>query len=91
MADDQTPEDSTLAHHLTHLAATADDVADLLGRAHKEGEIDPQALGKAAHLSTSLKDVIHALTHHEHLVMSSDDVWKALTVKHKDHEAGELS
>ena len=91
MADDQTSEDETLANHLIHLAATADDVAALLNRPHAEGEIHPEALGKAEHLSTSLKDIIYALTHHEHLAMSSDDVWKALTVKHRDHEPGELS
>jgi hypothetical protein len=91
MADDRDPAEGTLAHHLHHLAATADDVAALLSRPHADGEVSPEALGKAEHLSTSLKDVIHALTHHEHLAMSSDDIWKALTVKHRDHESGEFS
>ncbi len=91
MADDQNSEHGTLANHLAHLAATADDVAALINRPHDEGEIHPEALGKAEHLSTSLKDIIHALMHHEHLAMSSDDVWKALTVKHRDHRDGELS
>lgn len=91
MADDQTPDDATLAHHLDHLAATADDVVGLLGRPHADGEIHPEALGKAERLSTSLRDVIHALTHHDHLAMSGDDIWKFLTVKHQDHEEGELS
>lgn len=91
MADDQTPEDGTLARHLEHLAATADDVAAMLNRPHAKSEIHPEALGKAERLSTSLKEVIHALIHHEHLAMTRDDVWKALSRKHKDHQDGELS
>lgn len=91
MADDQTAEHGTLAHHLEHLAATADDVAAMLNRPHAEGEIHPEALGKAEHLSTSIKDIIHALTHHEHLAMTRDDVWKALTIGHRDHKDNEVS
>lgn len=84
-------EDGTLAHHLAHLAASADDLAEMINREHEEGEIHPEALANAEHLATSLKDVIHALTHHEHLAMSSDDVWKALTVKHKRGGPGIIS
>lgn len=91
MADDQTPEHGTLARHLEHLAASADDVAAMLNRPHAESEIHPEALGKAERLATSLKEVIHALTHHEHLAMTGDDVWKALSVKHKDHQEGEMT
>ncbi len=84
-------ENGTLAHHLAHLAATADDLSAFLNRPHEEGEIHPDALAKSEQLSTSLKDVIHALTHHEHLAMSSDDVWKALTVKHQEGGDGTLT
>lgn len=76
-------EDGTLAHHLTHLAANADDVVSFLNRSHEEGEIHPEALAKSEHLATSLKEVVHALSHHEHLAMDSDDVWRALTRDHK--------
>ena len=82
MSDDKPAEDGTLAHHLEHLAATADDVVDMLSRPHEAGEIHPEALTRAAHLQTSLRDVIHALLHHEHLAIKADDVWKLLTVKH---------
>ena len=75
-------DDGTLAHHLTHLAVTADDLTALLHLPH-DADIHPEALAKSEHLSTSLKDIIHALGNHEHLTMSSDDVWKALTVQHK--------
>ncbi len=84
-------DDGTLAHHLSHLAATADDLAALLGRRHEEGEIHPEALAQSEHLSTSLKDVIHALTQHEHLAMTGDDVWKALSVKHVKHTDGTMT
>ncbi len=83
MSDDKPAEDGTLAHHLEHLAATADDVVEMLSRSHDSGEIHPEALTNAAHLQTSLREVIHALLHHEHLAIKGDDVWKALTVKHK--------
>jgi hypothetical protein len=83
--------DGTLAHHLSHLAATADDLAALLSRPHEEGEIHPEALAESEHLSTSLKDVIHALTKHEHLAMTGDDVWRALSVKHVDHTDGTVT
>lgn len=82
-------EPGSLAHHLEHLAADADDLNALLHAAHKEsGDIHPETLGKAARLQTSLAEVIHALTHHDHLAMGSDDIWKALTIK---HNAGELN
>lgn len=84
-------EDGTLAHHLARLAATADDLSAFLTQSHEEGGIHPEALAKAEHLSTSLKDVILSLTHHEHLAMSSDDVWKALTVKHQERCDGTLA
>jgi len=83
--------DDTLAKHLSHVAATADDLTAMLNRPHELGEIHPEALEKSEHLATSLKAVIHALTEHEHLAMSSDDVWKALTVKHRDHGDESLS
>ena len=84
------PQDGTLAHHLEHLAASADDLSAMLTRSHDDaGDIHPEALPAAEKLSTSLKDIIHALTHHEHLAMSSDDVWKTLSVKHTDHDHGE--
>ena len=86
-----TAEEGTLANHLSHLAATADDVITYLSRPHEEAEIHPEALAKSEHLATSLKEVIAALTHHEHLAMTSDDVWKTLTVKHRAAEDGTLS
>ncbi|MBT8240628.1 MAG: hypothetical protein KJN63_05320 [Acidimicrobiia bacterium] len=82
MTEEEAAEDGTLAHHLEHLAATADDVVGMLNRSHEAGEIHPEALTQAAHLQTSLRDVIHALLHHEHLAIKADDVWKVLTVKH---------
>ncbi len=84
-------EDGTLAHHLTHLAATADDVIEFLSQPHEHAEIHPEALAKSEHLATSLRDIIDALLHHEHLAMSSDDVWKALTVKHTGSGDGTLT
>jgi len=86
-----TPEPSSLAHHLSHLAADADDVEAFLSRAHVEGgDIHPEALGKSERLATSLRDVIHALTEHEHLAMGADDVWKGLTVKHSEVGEGTI-
>lgn len=80
-------EPGTLAHHLEHLSADAEDVAAMLTAKHAEdGDIHPEALAKSERLSTSLKDVIHALTHHEHLAMGSDDVWTGLT---RDHHAAD--
>ena len=82
-------EQGTLAHHLEHLAADADDVLAMLEVQHSAGgDIHPEALGKAERLQTSLRDVVDALTHHEHLAMDSDDVWNALTAKHKAHNTG---
>ncbi len=63
----------------------------MISREHDGGEIHPEALANAEHLATSLREVIHALTHHDHLAMSSDDVWKALTVKHEGGGPGILS
>ncbi len=85
------PEPSTLAHHLTHVAASADDLVQLLNLPHPEGGIHPEALAASEHLATSLRDVVHALTHHEHLTMSSDDVWKALTLKHTGSDDGTIT
>ncbi len=82
--------DGTLANYLTHLAANADDLAEFLGRSHEPGEIHPEALAKSERLATSLKDVVYALTHHEHLAMTSDDVWRALTIKHAESDDGAL-
>lgn len=91
MSDEQ-PQDQdleTLAHHLGHLAADADDVMALLTTQHAEGgDIHPEAMHKAERLQTSLHEVIHALTRHEHLAMSADDVWTALSRKHDD-ESGD--
>ena len=82
-------EPGTLAHHLEHLAADADDVLAMLQVTHAAGgDIHPEALGKAERLHTSLRDVIHALTDHEHLAMDSHDVWNAITIKHKAHDTG---
>ncbi len=81
---DPSAEDGTLAHHLTKLAASADDLSAFLSRPH-DGDIHPEALAKSEHLSTSLKEVIKALTEHEHLAMSADDIWKMLGVKHSDN------
>lgn len=81
-------EHGTLAHHLEHIAADADDVVAMLTRNHDEGgDIHPEALPKAARLQTSLREVIRALIHHDHLAMKSDDVWAVFT---REHEAGEI-
>lgn len=37
-------EDGTLAHHLTRLAVSADDLAQFLSRSHESAEIHPEAL-----------------------------------------------
>lgn len=88
----QDPEPGTLAHHLGHLAADADDVVEMLTRSHEEGgDIHPEALAASKRLSTSLRDVIHALTEHEHLAMSSDDVWAMLTRRHEGHDDGPIT
>lgn len=84
-------EPGTLARHLEHLAADAGDLAAMINVSHSEGgDIHPEALRKSERLQTSLRDVIHELTHHEHLAMSADDVWAALTVKHHEHDADEI-
>ncbi len=84
---DTSNEDVTLADHLGTLAADAESLSRMLHAQHDEhGDIHPEELSKAAALETSLKDVIHALTHHEHLAMSADDVWKTLNVEHKHRE-----
>lgn len=87
-------DEGTMAHHLEHLAVTAEDVVAFLTRPHDEGEIHPEALPKAEHLALGLREVIDAIRHHdhlEHLAVSSDDVWKMLTVKHKDHTDGTIT
>ena len=86
-----TAEDGTLANHLSHLAATADDVIGFLNQAHDDAEIKPAALAKSEHLATSLREVVDALRHHDHLAMTSDDVWKSLTMKHQAAEDGTLT
>lgn len=91
MADNQNDPDGTLAHHLSELASTADGLKLKLAEPRPGGEIHPEALGEAAKLSTSLSAVIHALTHHEHLALGADDVWKALTVEHREHKSGEFT
>lgn len=88
MSDSNAPEGS-LAHHLSELAATAEDLKAFLSQPH-DGDVHPEALANSERLSASLRDVIHALTHHEHLAMSTDDVWKTLTQKHNDHGDGSI-
>ncbi|CCM65644.1 MULTISPECIES: hypothetical protein [Candidatus Neomicrothrix] len=76
-------DQETLAHHLGHLAADADDVMAMLTAHHAEGgDLHQDALAKTERLQSSLHDVIHALTRHEHLAMGSDDVWAMLSRKH---------
>ena len=72
--------------------ADAEDIEALLTRAHTEGgDVHPEALGKSERHATSLRDVIHALTEHEHLAMGADDVWKGLTIKHSGKNDGSIS
>ncbi|NNF53938.1 MAG: hypothetical protein HKN03_05785 [Acidimicrobiales bacterium] len=79
----------TLASHLEHLAADADDIVAMLTVDHdQEGDIHPEALAKSERLQTSLREVIRALTHHDRLAMKADDVWAVLSVKHEDHDSG---
>ncbi len=79
-------ESDSLAGHLEHLAADADDLQAMLGRQHsEEGEIHLEALGASERLATSLRKVIDALRHHEPLAMDSSDVWKLLN---RDHTEG---
>jgi hypothetical protein len=90
MAELQQPE--SLAQHLGHLAADADDIKELLTRRHHEGgDIHPEALGKADRLATGLRDVIGALGEHEHLAMTADDVWAALSIRHRSRGDGTIS
>ncbi len=89
MTDDTKPSDDdvSLADHLSTLADDASGLSALLNAEHSaEGDIHPEALVKAAKLETSLREVIKALTHHEHLAMGADDIWKALSVEHEDRE-----
>lgn len=89
MTELQPPE--TLAQHLGHLAADADDIKDFLTRQHDDGgDIHPEALGKAERLSTSIRDVINALREHEHLAINADDVWGALSVRHRAGDDGTI-
>lgn len=84
MSDQPDPE--TLAHHLGHLAADADDVTAMLTSQHADGgDIHPEAMHKSERLQASLHDVINALTHHDHLAMDADDVWATLSRKHHDN------
>ncbi|MFV0525968.1 MAG: hypothetical protein ACK5RL_15890 [Acidimicrobiales bacterium] len=86
---DSQPEPISLATHLDHLAADADDVVDMLNRQHEAGgDIHPEALPKAARLQTSLKQVIDALHTHPHLAAGSDDVWAMLNREHHEHTGG---
>ncbi len=82
-------EQQTLAKHLELVSVDADNVVAMLEAHHREGgDIHPEALAAAERLQTSLQDVIHALTHHEHLAMDPDDVWAVLGRKHQDHGQG---
>ena len=84
-----TQNPKTLASHLEHLAADADDIVAMLTLPHSEkGDIHPEALAKSARLQTSLREVIFALTHHDRLAMKADDVWSALSLKHDEHDTG---
>lgn len=77
-------EEGTLANHLEHLAADADDLSELLSRSHESaGDIHPDALGRSEKLATNLRAVIDALGKHEHLAMGADDVWAMLTREHR--------
>ncbi len=77
----------TLAQHLERLEADAADVSAFLTAQHRDGgDIHPEALTKAAVLQTSLREVINALTQHEHLAMNADDVWQMLNRKHDGRE-----
>lgn len=94
MTDEHTDDEEALTAHLSQLAMTADDVVSMLTRHHNEDEIHPEALPKAEHLAASIQDVVQALRdmrHHEPLAMTSEDVWRALTVKHKDHSDGTIT
>ena len=74
-------EPGTLPHHLEHLAADANDVVAMLTRQHADGgDIHPEALPKAERLATSLRQVIDALTTHEHLAAGAEDVWRMLGI-----------
>ncbi len=84
---DSSPSEIALTEHLATLASEASGLSKLLHAHHEaSGDIRPETLAKAAKLETSLHDVIHALTHHDHLAMGTDDVWKALNVKHQNRE-----
>ncbi len=76
-----------LAQHLGSLADDASGLSALLNASHAEGgDIHPEALARAAKLETSLRQVIHALGHHDHLAMDADDIWHALDVEHHGRE-----
>lgn len=82
-----TSESATLTNHIKLLLADATDVTALLNVHHRDGgDVNPETLGKAERLETSLGEVVEALTHHEHLAMDADDVWHMLSVKHKERE-----
>ncbi|MFT7598007.1 MAG: hypothetical protein ACI8TP_000928 [Acidimicrobiales bacterium] len=88
MTETQKPNEDTMVHHICELAASADDVVAMLRRPHDQAEIHPEALGRAEQLSAGLRDIIEALTHHDHLVMTVDDVWKTLTIEHRESGDG---
>lgn len=89
---DSASADDRLDHHLERLAVDADDIAAFLTAEHDpEGDIRPEALGKAEGLATSLREVIHALTHHEHLAMKADDVWRAISRRHQGKDDGTVN
>lgn len=83
-------EPGSLAHHLEWLIADAEDLKALLNADHSDGgDIHPEALPKAERLHSGLSEVLHALTHHEHLeplAVDADDVWAMLTRKHTETE-----
>lgn len=82
-----------LTEHLEGLAVHADDLVSMLTVQHREGgDIHPEALPKAEHLKTSLRDVVRALVHREplphpeRLAASGKDVEALLTREHQPHE-----
>ena len=84
-------EKHTLASHLEQLAMTADDVKAMITRSHEEGEIHPDVVAQTEQLASGLRDVVNALMHNEHLAIGSDDVWKALMVKHGESNDGTIT
>ncbi len=80
-------DDTDLATHLATLASDASGLSEVLNAHHAEGgDIHPETLDKAARLETSLHKVVQALTHHEHLAMGADDIWRMLNREHRGRE-----